>query len=211
MSIWDRPFGVVTVGQQVPPIPALNAQASTAPGPLPATLTLTSNTETLIPSVLAAATPVTVAVGPDTALEQTIFDLVASGTIKTGSTTNVTIKVYEGAAIVGGNLLGSSGAIAQNGTGGANVTAAWFAHAQLIFDSVSGTLAGKIDFYVNKTVVAAVTLSNFVVGPFLNAGNPSANPPTVSLLPSFCISVTSSGATTGTGATVANLQKFSCG
>ena len=207
----DRPYGVVTVGQQVPPIPAINAQASVTPGPLPATLTLTSNTETLIPSVLAAATPVTIAVGPDTSIEQSVFDLYASGTFKTGSTTNLTVKVYEGAAIVSGNLLGSSGAIAQNGTGGANVTRSWFAHARLIFDSVSGELAGDIDFYVNRTRVAAATLSNFVVGPFLNAGNPSANPPTVSLLPSFCISVTSSGATTGTGATVVNLQKFSCG
>lgn len=152
------------------------------------------------------------AIPPDTGIEQTPFDLWASGIVTTGTTTNITIKVYEGLAIVSGNLLGSSGAIAQNGTTGARVTRAWFAHARLIFDSVSGELAGTIDFYVNRAIVASVTVSNFVNGPWLNVGNPSANPPTVSLLPAFCISFTSSGATSATNAsTFVNVQKFSCG
>jgi hypothetical protein len=174
-------------------------------------LTLVSNTETLVPSTSLATVPLSCALGPDTPVEQTPFKFCASGTIKSGSTSNITLKLYTGLTITSGNLLGSSGAIAQNGTGGTNITRSWWIDATLEFDSVSGELVGKIEFYVNRTLVAAVTLSNFVVGPFLNVGNPSANPPTVSLLPTFVLSATSSGATTGTGATVVNVQKFSCG
>jgi hypothetical protein len=206
----DRQFGPNSQSQNVPNAIPLNTQA-TPTGPLPATLTLVSSTETLVPSVSLATVPLSCALGPDTPVEQTPFDICASGTIKSGSTSNMTLKLYEGLAIASGNLLGSSGAIAQNGTGGANVTRSWWAHATGIFDSVSGELAGKIEFYLNRTLVATATFSNFVVGPFLNVGNPSANPPTVSLLPTFVLSATSSGATSGTGATVVNVQKFSCG
>ena len=119
---------------------------------------------------------------------------------------NVTIKLYEGSSeTIGSNtLLGSSGAIAQ-----ASLTESFWVHARLIFDSVSGILAGDIEFYVNKTKVASVTLSNFPTG-FLNQGNPSANPPTVAVLPTFTLTFTSSGAAGGTLTTV-NIQKFSVG
>jgi hypothetical protein len=180
-------------------------------GPLPATLNLISSTETLVPSVNVATVPLSVACHPDTGLEQTPFELYASGIITTGSSTNLTLKLYQGLTITSGNLMGSSGAIAQNGTTSARVTASWYVHAIFMIDSVSGTLVGKIDFYVNETIVAAVTLSNFNTG-FINAGNPSANPATVSKLPQFVLSVTSSGATGTTNAnTFVNVQKFSVG
>ena len=134
---------------------------------------------------------------------------VAEGCGKCGQMA-LTIKVYEGAAIASGNLLGSSGAIAQNGTTSARVTALFWVHAYLAFDSVSGTLVGKIDFYLNKTVVAAVTLSNFVTG-FSNTSL-STTPTIAPVTPQFCISVTSSGATGATNAqTNVSVQKFSCG
>ena len=80
-----------------------------------------------------------------------------------------------------------------------------------MIDSVSGTLVGTIDFYVNETIVASVTLSHFLTG-FLNQGNPSANPPTVSNLPQFVLTFTSSGATgTANANTFVNVQKFSVG
>jgi hypothetical protein len=214
MALSDRPWGpVVANGTSTATSQSGLNQIALAVGPLPATLTLTSATETQVPNPGQLTIPLSVAVHPDEAYEQCVFDLFASGIITTGTTTNVTIKLYSGAsATIGSNtLLGSSGAVAQNGTTGARVTAAWFAQAKLIYDSVSGTLAGTISFYVNKTVVATVTLSNFPTG-FLNVGNPSANPPTVSNLPQFTLTFASSGATTATNAqTFVNVQKFSCG
>jgi hypothetical protein len=209
MALSDRPYGpnsgAASVANQIP----LNQQATqtqTLAGVLPLLFTLAAATEIIAPSAPNAAVPLSIAIPPDTQIEQTVFDLFASGYIKTTASGNITIKLYEGSSeTIGSNtLLGSSGAIAQ-----ASATAAWWAHAQLIFDSVSGTLAGKLDFYVNKTIVASVTLSNFPNG-FLNQGNPSANPPTVANLPSFTLTFTSSGATAGTLTTV-NVQKFCVG
>ena len=213
MPLSDRPYapgsGAASVASQIP----LNTQATAngaTLGPLPIAQVLTSAAETLILGFPVSANQALVAaLGPDTTIEQTVFDLFISGILTTESTTNLTLKVYEGNAIAGGNLLGSSGAIAQNGTTGTPVTEAYFIHAQLIFDSVSGTLAGKIELYLNKTVVAAVSLSNFVTG-FRNTGNPSANPPTVANLPEFCLSLTSNGAAGGAATTI-NVQKFSVG
>lgn len=209
MALSDRPYSAnsqaASVANQIP----LNQQATqtqTLSGPIPVQFTLGAATETLVPSAPNAAEPLQITIPPDTQIEQTVFDLYASGYIKTTATGTITIKLYEGtsATIGSDTLLGSSGAINQN-----SATASWFAHAVLIFDSVSGVLAGKIEFYVNKTIVAAVTLSNFPSG-FLNQGNPSANPPTVANLPTFLLSFASSGAT-GTTLTTVNVQKFSVG
>lgn len=209
MAISDRPYGpntnAASVANQIP----LNQQATqtqAAAGVLPVLFELAGTAETQAPSAPNVAVPLTIQIPPDTQIEQTVFDLFASGYIETTASGNMTIKLYEGgSATIGSNsLLGSSGAIAQ-----ASKTAAWWAHAQLIFDSVSGVLAGKIDFYVNESIVAAVTLSNFPTG-FLNQGNPSANPPTVANLPEFTLTFTSSGAAPTTLTTV-NVQKFSVG
>lgn len=181
----------------------MNVQAALA-GPLPATLVLVGTAETLVPSPLNPAVPLTIQLQPDTAIEQTIFNVIASGLITTTSTSNITIKLYEGAAIASGNLLKSSGTVAQN-----TLIASWLVKAELMFDSVSGNLVGTVKFYINETLVAEATLANFVTG-FLNQGNPSANPPTVANLPEFCLSFTSSGGASGTPTTV-NVQKFSCG
>jgi hypothetical protein len=209
MALSDRPYGptsgAASVANQIP----LNQQATqtqTLAGVLPVQFTLGAATQTIAPSAPNAAVPLSINVPPDTQIEQTPFDLWASGYIQTRAAGTLTIDVYEGNSetIASNTLLGTSGAITQN-----TAIAAWFAHAVLIFDSVSGTLAGKIEFYVNKTIVAAVTLSNFPTG-FLNQANPSANPPTVAVLPSFTLTFASSGATGGALTTV-NIQKFSCG
>lgn len=209
MALSDRPYGpnsgAASVANQIP----LNQQATqtqTLGGPLPVNFTLASNAETIVPSAPNAAVPLSIAIGPDTQLEQTVFDLWASGIVTTTNNSNFTVKVYEGnnETIADNVLLGSSGAIGVNST-----TASWWAHAQLMYDSVSGTLVGKIEFYVNKTIVAATTLSNFPTG-FLNQGNPSANPATVSNLPNFSMTLQSSGAA-GNTLTQINVQKFSVG
>jgi hypothetical protein len=209
VALSDRPYGptsgAASVANQIP----LNQQATQTQvlaGPIPVQFTLAAATQTIAPSAPNPAVPLSVQIGPDTQLEQTVFDLFASGYIQTRANGTVTIDVYEGSSetIASNTLLGSSGAITQN-----TAIAAWWAHAQLMFDSVSGALVGKIDFYVNKIIVAAVTLSNFPTG-FLNQGNPSANPPTVANLPSFTLTFASSGAAGGALTTV-NVQKFSVG
>lgn len=209
MSLARRPYGpnsqAALVANQIP----LNVQATQtqqAGGPLPVTFNLAATTETLIPSVPNATVPLTVAYQPNNDAEQVPFELWFSGMIQTRAAGTITIKVYEGtSATIGSNiLLGSSGAITQNTT----IESFW-AHATLILNSVSGTLSGRIDFYINRTVVAAVTLSNFPSG-LLTQGNPSANPPTITSLPSFVATVQSSGAGAGTLTTV-NLQMASAG
>lgn len=209
MALSDRPYGptsgAASVANQIP----LNQQATqtqTLAGVLSVQFNLAAATQTIAPSAPNAAVPLSLQMPPDTQLEQTVFDLWASGYIQTRASGTVTIDVYEGTSetIASNNLLGSSGAITQN-----TAIAAWWAHAQLMFDSVSGLLVGKIDFYVNKIIVAAVTLSNFPSG-FLNQGNPSANPPTVANLPGFTLTFASSGAT-GPLPTTVNIQKFSVG
>lgn len=202
-TLWDLPNSPVNAAASVANQTGMNAQAA-LPGPLPVKQSLTSTAETLIASALNAAVALTTALGPDTAIEQTIFNVVASGIITTSASGTLAINLYEGAAIASGNLLKSSGAVTQN-----SATASFYVKGELIFDSVTGILAGTVKFYINKIVVAEATLANFVAG-FLNQGNPSANPPTLANLPLFCLSVTSSGAAGGTPTTV-NVQKFSCG
>lgn len=209
MALSDRPYGpnsqAATVANQIP----LNTQATQTQvlsGPLPVLFNIATTAETQVPSAANVAVPLSIAIPPDTDLEQTVFEQWWSGYAKTTAAGTLTFKIYEGnsATIASNSLLGSSGAITQN-----SATASWFAHLLLMYDSVSGTLVGKIDFYVNKIIVAAVTLSNFPTG-FRNSGNPSANPPTVANLPNFTMTVASSGATGGTLTTI-NVQKASVG
>jgi len=202
-TLYDRPNGPVSGGASVANQTAINVAAALA-GPLPALQSLISTAETLILSPENLAVALSIAMPLNTQTEQTPFTLSASGYIKTTASGTITIDLYEGLVIASGNLLKSSGAVTQN-----SATAAWWLIADLIYDSVSGVLAGTVGFYINKTLVATATLANFVGG-FLNQGNPSANPPTVAVLPTFCLSVTSSGAASGTPTTV-NVQKFSCG
>ncbi len=209
MALSDRPYGPNTkaalVASQIP----LNQQSTggqTKAGVLSANFDLVAAAQMIAPSAPNPAVPLSVAIGPDTQIEQTVFDLFASGYIQTRANGTVTIDVYEGddETIANNTLLGTSGAITQN-TG----IAAWWAHLQLIFDSVSGVLAGTAEFYVNRTVVARATFLNFPGG-FLNQGDPSANPPTASKLPTFSLTFASTGATPATPTTV-NVQKFSVG
>jgi len=195
-NLYDRPngpsTGAIAVANQIP----LNQQAAQA-GPLPATLSLVAATETVMPNPNNTTVPLQITLPPDTPNEQAILLLVASGYIKTTAAGNITIKLYSGTSLTVGSdtLLGSSGAIAQN-----SASAPFWALAHLIYDSVSGKLTGKIEFFVNGTIVAAVAVSNTLTG-ISNSSNPVA---------SFLLSFTSSGAAGGTPTTV-NLAKFSVG
>jgi hypothetical protein len=111
----------------------------------------------------------------NSALEQKRFQLLASGEITTGASSTVTLKAYAsvGATVFpstppSGGLLGSSGAVTQN-----SAKSPFWISADLIFDSISGTLTGTIGFLVNNTLVATAAISNVLTG--IN-NNPASNP-----------------------------------
>ncbi len=201
MALSDRPYGPTSGAASVANQTSMNAQAAVS-GPMPAVLTLVSATETVVPSTGNAAAPLTIAIPPDTAMEQTVLDLFASGYVKVETSGTVTINLYEGTSetVANDTLLGTSGAVTQGTIAGATVIAPFFVHARLIYDSVSGLLCGDVEFYINKVKVAAVTLSNFV-GALNNTNSPVAT---------FLLSVASSGATT-TYPTTVNVNKFTVG
>jgi hypothetical protein len=202
-SLWDRQFGPVSGAATVANQSALNTAAALA-GPLAALQLVTVTTETLILNPENLAVALSCVLHPNSQLEQTLFNVIASGYIKTTSTSNITLTLYSGTAIVAGNLLKASAATAQN-----TATAAFSVKGELIFDSVSGTLAGEVGFYINKVKIASATLANFPTG-FNNTGNAAAVPPTLPVLPAFCLTITSSGAAANTPTTI-NVQKFTCG
>lgn len=195
MALSLRPYAPSTNLPNVENVIAQSVQGE-GPGPLPALQTVTSSSETLITNPANSSLALSCAVPPNTNLEQVPFDFNWSGYITTGASGTVTLKVYSGTAIVSGNLLGSSGAITQNSS-----TAPFYAAAKLIYDSVSGKLDGKIEFFVNHTLVAAVHVSNTITS-VSNTTDPVAQ---------FCVSITSSGASTGSAATVINTQNLSVG
>lgn len=196
-TLYDRPNGPATSATGVAGNVALNTQAGNA-GPLPVTQALTAVAETLILSAINPAVALTVQIPPVSGYEQTVFDLVASGYLKTTNVTNLTLKVYSGSTLAG-TLLGTSGAIAQN-----TASAPYFVRAKLIYDSVSGKLDGAIQFFVNHTLVAEVVVSNTITGISDNGtGNGGA-------VATFCLSLTSSAAAAGNPTTI-NVQKFSVG
>lgn len=202
MPLSDRPWGPVTPAANSATQAALNTQefgSSSTSGPLPVSQSLTSSAETVI---LAANSTAALSTGvhPDTNIEQTVFDLYASGILSTTASGTVNVALYAGnSTTIGSNTkLGAAGATTQNGSTTPNV-AAFFVHARLIFDSTSGVLAGDVEFYINKTKVASVTLSNFPSG-YSNTGT----------LPTFSLTATSSGAAPSTPTTI-NVQKFSVG
>lgn len=193
--VLDRPFGASPGNTTGLSTLALNTQGAQVQGVLPAKQTISSTAETLLVNPLIPTLTLVIGLPPQVGLEQRVFDLVASGYIKTATTTNITLNLYVGTAIVSGNLLKSSGTVAQN-----SATAPFFIRARLIYDSVSGLLCGAVEFYINKTIVAQATLTNFPTGI-----SDTADP-----VETFCLSITSSGATSG-NPTVINLQAFSAG
>lgn len=197
MGLYDRNQGPVVPAASSVSQTALNVQAAIA-GALPALLTLIATAEAVIPSPNNAALPLQATLNPDTANEQTLLVLAASGYIQTANATNVTIKLYSGTSLtVGSNtLLGTSGAIAVN-----TAKCPWALLAHLVYDSVSGKLQGSIKFWLNNTFVAEVAISNVITG---------ISNLTVAGVANFCLTATSSAAAGGS-ATLVNVQKFSVG
>jgi hypothetical protein len=197
MPLSEREYQPTAGGGTAASMPAMNQSGAQAVPLLPATQVFPLTTEGQILSPLNSALALaTVLPGNIWPYEQAVFDLWASGRITTTATGTVTAKVYAGTSttIANNTLLGSSGAINQN-----TATSPWFAHARLIFDSVSGTLCGDIEFYINRTRVAQVTLSNFPAN--INIIN--------QIIAGFSLTFQFSAA--GTGLNTVNVQRFSVG
>lgn len=122
----------------------------------------------LLPGV--ASLPLMVIVPANALLEKTPFEIIASGTIQTVASGTATLKLYgvpsailqAGTAATLGNdtALGTSGAVTQN-----TATAPFVMHAKdVVYDSTSGKMTGKVGFMVNNVLVAEAAFSAVMTG-----------------------------------------------
>lgn len=190
-ALLDRPYGPSSGNPSGLSVIPPNTNGS-QPAPLPALQAYNLTTEVAIINPAIPSLNLIVAIPPNTTLEQTPFELNASGYITTGASMTVTAKLYQGTT-TSGTLLKSSGAVTQN-----SATASFWIHAKLIYNSVGGTLEGTVDFYINRGIVASTTLTNFPTG-ISNTNDPVAQ---------FIISFQFSAANANN---VVNVQKFSVG
>jgi len=173
------------------------------PGPLPALQLVTSATEAKILNPANLTLALTCSVPPNTGIEQTPFDVYASGYIKTTASGTIALGLYAdgSATVTSGNLLHkTASATTQN-----SATAPWSLHAKLQYDSVSGKLTGVCGMNINNVIDPEIAISNVLTG-ISNLGDPVVGDQVVT----FSLSITSSGALTATPTTT-NVQKFSCG
>lgn len=196
MSLWQRPNGPQTIAASASNQAGLNAQAAQQ-ALMPATLSLISSTETVVPHPQNSAIPFSLPLVGNEENEQVPFDLVISGFITTTNTTNVTLKLYSGTSLTVGSdtLLGTSGAIAQNTS-----SAPFEIHAHFVYDSVSGKLTGWIEGILNNSLIARVAISTVITG-IKDSNSPVAT---------FVVSATSSAAAGGNATTV-TIKNFSVG
>lgn len=166
MSLWKRPYGP---GNQNPTGTANTQGVQTfgsAAAAVPSLQTVTVNTEVQLVAGNNAALNLLAALESQTNLEQIPFDVNWSGYITTGTTTNVTLKVYASTAGALTTQLATSGAIAQN-----TASAPFFVRLKVVFDSVSGKLGGIFEGVINNTLFGPTALSNVVTG-LANKTNP---------------------------------------
>lgn len=197
MSLWDRPNGPFSGAANSAAQSALNAQANQNPTQ-PVSQAVISSSEVKILSPQNTAVALSIEIPPNTGNEQTVFDVVASGYVKTTASGTLAIGLYgDGlAAVTSANLLHkTASATTQNST-----TAPWEFHARLIYDSVSGKLTGKAGGMINNVIDPDLALTNVLTG-INNATNPVVT---------FSLSLTSSGAD-GTHTTTFVVNKFTCG
>ena len=156
-------------GPTIPPGPpgaiALNTPgAGATPNALPITQSITATTDAMIETPGLTAVPLAVSIPPNSPLEGKRFQLVWSGVIENAQSSTLTLRLWALATALSNTpasntALGSSGAITAF-TGKAN----WWVLADLLFDSISGKLTGKVEFFANNTLVAAVAVSNVITG-----------------------------------------------
>ena len=176
--------GAIVPSGRVP----INTQAGNQ-GSLPALQTVLVNTETVIADPANTANALVVTIPPGGPCEQEPFELVASGYMNLGTSSTVTLKIYYGTTI-SGTLIKSSGALSAF-SGKTN----WWINAKLIYDSISGTLTGKVEFFANNVIVPYAAITAVPTGISNTTFNGVAN---------FCLSVTFGTA----GTQIINVKDF---
>lgn len=190
----DRPWGANRGNPSGLSVLAQNVQGEQAGDVLPALQTIAVTTAVQIVNPLLPTLPLTVALPPQVGLEQRVFDLIASGYIKTTASGSITLKLYEG-TLATGTLLKASSAQTQD-----SATAPFWIKGRFIYDSVSGKLTGTVQFLINNILDAEAVVTNVVTG-LSDSNDPVAT---------FTLTITSSGAT-GSTLTTINVQAFSAG
>lgn len=197
MALADRPYGALsgnptglsTVGQNI---------QGEGPGQLPATLAVTSSTEAKVLNPQNATLALTCAIPPNTLIEQTPFDVYASGYIKTTASGTIALGLYADSSttVTSANLLHKTASATTQNT----ATAPFALHAKLQYDSVSGKLTGVCGMNINNVIDPEIAITN------VPTGISNTNDPVVA----FSLSLTSSGAITADPTTLV-VNKFSCG
>jgi hypothetical protein len=130
--------------------------------------TVSSSTAETVINNPALGTALVLTIPANSVLEQIPFLLLVSGYFNLGTSSTVTLKLYNGTAITG-TLLKSSGALSAF----SGKTNFWI-KARLIYDSVSGTLTGTVEFFCNNVIVAAAAVTNVPTG-ISGTANPVTN------------------------------------
>jgi hypothetical protein len=172
MTLSQRPWGPSNGNTTGLNINALNSTNSPTPAPLPAVQTVTVTTETLItnPAQANNVSPpqnsaLIISVPPDVALSGIPFELWLSGKVKTGTTSNVTAKIYGGNALTGVPATDSASQVATSGAVSvASTTEPFWLKINAVFDLVSGKMRGNFSGQVGNTPVAQTTLTNSPTG-----------------------------------------------
>lgn len=139
--------------------------AGASPAALPVTQSISvAATDAMIETPGLTAVPLAVSIPPNSPLEGKPFDLSWSGVIENAQSSTFTLKLWGLVAALSNTpasntALGSSGAFSAF-TGKTN----WYVAARLIFDSISGKLTGKVEFFANNVLVAAVAVSTVITG-----------------------------------------------
>jgi len=183
-SLWARPNGPANqfaVNQASP-----NRQAALLPV-LPATITIGTTTETVIPHPQNSAQALILPLSPNQGNEATPFDLIVSGILTLGTTGNLVLRVYSGTSLTPAN---NSVIAAPTLTGAAASFAPFELHLHLIYDSVSGKLHGYSEVaYFNGTVPTLLSKAAITAQSGINDNNN----PVITFLLSVAFSVANAG------------------
>ena len=197
MASSDKAYGPNPGSQTGLSANAQNTQAAQNQGVLPATLAVTSSTETKVLNPLATTLALAIPIPPGV-LEQKQFEVIVTGYITTKNSTNITLGVYGDASttVTSADVLHKTATpIAQN-----TASAPFSIKGTLQFDSVSGKLTGSFKQNINNSLDPEIAVTNVLTG-ISNTSDPVLY---------LSLSLISSGATT-TYPTTLVVNQFSAG
>ena len=198
MSLALRPYGPSPQNVSGQSVYSQNVQAALAQGVLPALQAIAATAETKILNPLNTALALSVPIPPKVGLEQVVFEINISGYITTTASGTIALGVYGDnlTTVTSGNLLHkTASAVTQN-----TASAPFYIYGNVIYDTVSGKLTGKMGACINNVLDPEIALTNVLTG-ITDAGDPVLN---------LSLTITSSGAGATTKTTI-NVQNFSAG